>query len=558
MTVRFVFCGRVSTEDQQDPVASRNWQLARARALVEQHGEIVAEYFDVGQSRSIPWKRRPQASLLLQALKDPARGFDAVVIGEPQRAFYGNQYGLTFPVFVHYGVQLWVPEVGGAIDPESEAHDLVMSVFGGMSKGERNRIKIRVRSAMSAQAQLEGRYLGGRPPYGYRLADAGPHPNPAKAADGRRLHRLEPDPACADVVRRIFAEYISGRGRLAIATGLTRDGIPCPSMNDPERNRHRRNTAWAKSAVGAILMNPRYTGYEVWKKQRKDEVLIDVDDVALGHETKMRWNAPADWVWSNEPAHEPIINMETFERAQRIRLAGGRGQVKERQKTANRYVLKSLIHCGLCERRMQGQYSHGEAYYRCRYSNDFGLPDATAHPRNLYVREQDVLGALDDWLNLAFAPHRLAESIRELHDAQPDVDPAIAAAERTIKACDAKLKQHRRALEAGADPALVAQWMREVQTQRADAVRQTQARPTDRRLSTDEIASLITSLGDSRKVLASADIDDKAALYKRLGLKLTYLPGQRTVRAEANVDPQMWGYGLCPRGDLNPHALVGH
>jgi hypothetical protein len=34
-----------------------------------------------------------------------------------------------------------------------------MSVFGGMSKGERNRIKIRVRTAMSAQAQLQGRYL---------------------------------------------------------------------------------------------------------------------------------------------------------------------------------------------------------------------------------------------------------------------------------------------------------------------------------------------------------------------------------------------------------------
>lgn len=27
----------------------------------------------------------------------PDRGFDAVVIGEPQRAFYGNQFGLTFP-----------------------------------------------------------------------------------------------------------------------------------------------------------------------------------------------------------------------------------------------------------------------------------------------------------------------------------------------------------------------------------------------------------------------------------------------------------------------------
>jgi hypothetical protein len=150
----------------------------------------VAEFFDIGQSRSIPWKRRPQAALLLDALKDPQRGFEAVVIAEPQRAFYGNQYGLTFPVFVHYKVQLWVPEVGGMIDPESEAHDLVMSVFGGMSKGERTRIKIRVRSAMAAQAQVEGRYLGGRPPYGYRVIDAGPHPNPAKAADGKRLKQF--------------------------------------------------------------------------------------------------------------------------------------------------------------------------------------------------------------------------------------------------------------------------------------------------------------------------------------------------------------------------------
>jgi site-specific DNA recombinase len=131
VTQRFAFYGRVSTEDQQDPDASRNWQLARARALVDRHGEVVTEFFDVGESRSIPWKRRPQATALLAALKDPGRGFDSVVIGEPQRAFYGNQYG----VFVHYGVQLWVPEVGGAIDPESEAHDLVMSVFGGVSKG---------------------------------------------------------------------------------------------------------------------------------------------------------------------------------------------------------------------------------------------------------------------------------------------------------------------------------------------------------------------------------------------------------------------------------------
>jgi site-specific DNA recombinase len=35
-----------------------------------------------------------------------------------------------------------------------------------MSNGERNRVKIRVRTAMAAQAQIEGRFLGGRCPTG--------------------------------------------------------------------------------------------------------------------------------------------------------------------------------------------------------------------------------------------------------------------------------------------------------------------------------------------------------------------------------------------------------
>jgi site-specific DNA recombinase len=146
----FAFYGRVSTEDNQDPEASRYWQLSRAQTLIDPYGgTIVAQYFDIGHSRSLPWPRRPQAAALLATLADPNRGFTAVVIGEPHRAFYGNQFGLTLPLFTHYGVTLWVPEVGGPIDPDNEAHDLVMSVFGGMSKGERTRVKVRVRSTGS-------------------------------------------------------------------------------------------------------------------------------------------------------------------------------------------------------------------------------------------------------------------------------------------------------------------------------------------------------------------------------------------------------------------------
>jgi hypothetical protein len=139
--------------------------------------------------------------------------------------------------------------------------------------------------------------------------DAGPHPNPAEAADGKRLHRLDLDPEAAPVVRRIFVEFVAGHGFYAIAEGLTRDGIPCPSAHDPSRNRHRCGIAWNKFAVRAILLNPRYTGYQVWNKQRKDEVLIDVDDVALGHTTKLRCRFPAEYALANHIEHPLNVNL---------------------------------------------------------------------------------------------------------------------------------------------------------------------------------------------------------------------------------------------------------
>ncbi|GAA0739551.1 recombinase family protein [Dactylosporangium roseum] len=377
--IRFAFCGRCSTEDQQDPESSRSWQLSRATALVEPRGGvIVAEYFDIGQSRSLPWPRRPRARLLLEALADPQRGFGAVVIGEPHRAFYGNQFGLTFPLFTHYGVTLWVPEVGGPLDPDNEAHDLVMSVFGGMSKGERNRIKIRVRTAMAAQTKIEGRFLGGRPPYGYRLVDAGPHPNPAKAADGKRLHRLDLDPDTAPVVAQIFTSYLAGRGIFAIAEELTRERIPCPSAHDPQRNRHRSGIAWSKMAIRVILTNPRYTGRQVWNRQRKDEVLLDVNDVAMGHRTKQVWNDIERWIWSDNLAHPAIVDTDIFEQVQaKIATKGASTKTVKPRRTPRPYLFRGALICGICQRRMQGHWLRDAAYYRCRFPTSTRLPTSS-------------------------------------------------------------------------------------------------------------------------------------------------------------------------------------
>ena len=390
---RFAFYGRVSTEDQQDPASSRNWQLARSRQVIEAAGgEIVAEFFDIGQSRSLPWKRRPEASRLLDAFRDAERGFDAVVIGEPQRAFYGNQFGLTFPVFVHYGVELWVPEVGGAVDPGSDAHDLVMSLYGGMSKGERNRIKIRVRSAMAAQAAVEGRFLGGRPPYGYVLADAGPHPNPAKAAIGQRLHRLEPDPVAAPDRRSGSSTSTSpAAGFYAIAEGLTRDGIPSPSAHDPGRNRHRQPAAahGRRSRSGPSCTTRATPAARSGTSNAATRCCSTSTTSRSVTSRRCAGTTAAQWVWSERPTHAAIVDAETFEAAQdifagaqRIRSAQGDGRATP---TCSRGSCRAGSAAARCRRRG----TTARAYYRCKFPAEYAHRRGAARQDRLRPRGRD-------------------------------------------------------------------------------------------------------------------------------------------------------------------------
>ncbi|OLZ59243.1 hypothetical protein AV521_45795 [Streptomyces sp. IMTB 2501] len=101
----------MSTEDHQDPDASPAWQWLRAKALVSGHGRIVAEFFDTGRSRTIPWAGWPRAAALLAATADPDREFDAVVTCSGERAFYSNQFAAMAPPFDHYGVEVWGPEL---------------------------------------------------------------------------------------------------------------------------------------------------------------------------------------------------------------------------------------------------------------------------------------------------------------------------------------------------------------------------------------------------------------------------------------------------------------
>jgi hypothetical protein len=126
----------MSTVDFQDRASSRQWQRNYADDLIAGHGRIVAEFFDEGVSRRTAWPDRPQAARLLKAIADPARGFDAIVLGEYERAFHGQQLEQLTPILVRHGVQLWLPETYGPVDFDNPRQLALLDLLGVHSQRE--------------------------------------------------------------------------------------------------------------------------------------------------------------------------------------------------------------------------------------------------------------------------------------------------------------------------------------------------------------------------------------------------------------------------------------
>lgn len=530
MTVAFAAYVRTSTEENQSPEDSRRWQLSLAQQLIGPHqGCVIAVYHDIDVSRSLPWSRRPEATRLLADIADPGRDWHKLVIGEPQRAFSGAQFQLVFPLLCHHGVELWVPEVGGPVDPDSEAHDLVMSLFGGLSKAERRRIQHRTRASILALAAT-GRWLGGRPNYGYRLVDTGlPHPNRSKASAGAQLRTLEPDPETAPIVRRIFQLYDEGVGFRSIAQLLEAEGIPSPGEIGPAR--HPRSAGvWGGSAVRAILTNPRYLGHQVAGRQRRYDELFNARDPALGTISRQRWQPADTWAWSEQPSWPALVRADLFERVNsRITKTVGNGTRRPRSQPGQ-YLLAGAIRCAHCGKAMFGNTAKSKAYYRCSATRpDYATPSVLGHPPAYMVREERILAAVDAWLGALTAPEQINATIAAIlaADRAGDTEPAeVARARRLWQRRELELERMLAAIRAGMDPVLAASQTRKIQAEIAQARSVIEQWGRSHRRATPleqcEVRGALSQAGGLVAMLATADRADRAALYRTLGLSLRY------------------------------------
>jgi len=139
------------------------------------------------------------------------------------------------------------------------------------------------------------------------------------------------NPVEAEIVKRIFKEYIAGKSIREIKNGLEDEGIKTVTGLDK----------WPKGTIRGVLTNEKYYGDAVLQKTYTADYLT--------HKKKRnRGEVPLYYVKGN---HEPIISKEEFDLVQRLMAerAAKYGNLSEnREKYARRYVFSGRIVCGNC------------------------------------------------------------------------------------------------------------------------------------------------------------------------------------------------------------------
>lgn len=154
--------------------------------------------------------------------------------------------------------------------------------------------------------------------------------------------RLVIVPEEAEVVKRIFREYLEGASLLQIARGLEADGILTAA----------KKKKWRPESVKKILKNEKYIGDALLQKTYTIDFLTKKRVVNNGI-------VPQYYV---ENSHEPIIPRDIYMQVQEelVRRANlYTGKNGKKRVYSSKYALSSIVFCGCC----------GEIYRRVHWNN---------------------------------------------------------------------------------------------------------------------------------------------------------------------------------------------
>lgn len=262
----------------------------------------------------------PELSALRETLQRNKESRQIVYAYTQDRLIRGEEAEDIFYLLVEFRhFNATVRFIKNPLDLTTIAGKIMALVAGHEAAGEIGKIKDRTLRG-KLQRVKEGKLWGlGRDKFGYRK--------------DREAGLAEINEEEANTIRRIFREVSEGRGLMAIAKGLNKDGIPTSFTA-----RGETKSQWHPATVRVLLRDPAYKG-EVWAYRHG------------GAPHRMPDNL-----------FPPIVDTTTWDRAQE-RLDANRG---EKQRNISRpSLLRGLIYCAVCNARMYPAPQHGIAYYRC-------------------------------------------------------------------------------------------------------------------------------------------------------------------------------------------------
>ncbi|MQA02173.1 MAG: recombinase [Streptosporangiales bacterium] len=427
--VRVAFLGRTSTEDQQDPRQSLMRQLHSCKSAIPASWVIVAHFYDVESGRmelaargrgenyerfDIPIARDGGVADLLEEASHPGRRFDVVICESISRVARRAFEGLSIereldnaetPLFAS----------NEPITLSGSRAQRVLQRRINQSVAEYEVLNILEQSWGGLCTHVREGWNIGKPCYGYK-AKTYRHPNPSRADKGNTKTRLEPDGRKGETVTQIAMwRYHEQLGYGTIADRLNDDLETYPPPEPTRKTRARG--AWSKTTVSEILRNPKYTGYQVYNRR-------------ASRSRRGKVNDPVKWVWSPEPAHEPLIPKWMYDKLAERRKArrGSREQAdtSAHPQARRTYLFRGMVFCG-CGRRMFGNHSRDRTYYMCwPRGNNRGRPSAYPnHPKAVYLNERALLDAVSRfYADRVFGPDRQALLAADL--AQVDDNAAEA------------------------------------------------------------------------------------------------------------------------------------
>ena len=197
--------------------------------------------------------------------------------------------------------------------------------------------------------------------------------------------------------------------------------------------------------------------------------------------------------------------------------------------TPRPYVLRGLLYCCVCTRRMEGGWNNGRPHYRCKFPTEYAVADKIDHPRTVYVREDQILDELDPWLCRIFTPANSSADGRDL--ARCPERRGRTRRHRYSQVDHRRLRPPDGSLPddsgRGWRPPEIGKWMAETRAERLKAEGWLRAITRKREISEREIAEMITRLAEMTKVIKKADPADRNDLYTQMGLHLVYDPLER-------------------------------